>query len=105
QEADPAGTGICTYQAFLQVMFPAIATFHSADDLRDAFRSFDDKGVQFISAMDLRYILGAMGDKLSDIELNELMDEARAKGCVDTDGNLQYEDFINVLMPEFMKEA
>ena len=56
-------------------------------ELRDSFRVFDKNGDGFISAAELRQVMTALGEKLSDEEVDEMIREAD----IDGDGRVNYE--------------
>jgi len=64
------------------------------EELREAFRVFDRDGSGFISAAELRHIMTHLGEKLSEEEVNEMMKEADPDG----DGQVNYEEFIKVIL-------
>lgn len=65
-------------------------------DFMEAFKTFDREGQGFVSAAEVRHVLSAMGDRLSDEEVEEII------RCTDTqedlDGNIKYEEFIKRVM-------
>lgn len=58
-------------------------------DFMEAFKTFDREGQGFVSAAEVRHVLSAMGDRLTDEEVEEII------RCTDTqedlDGNIKYE--------------
>ena len=67
--------------------------FISDQELREAFRVFDEEGTGFVSASDLKYILvDIMGEK--EDEVKGMMKEVK----VSKDGQLNYEEFINIVL-------
>ncbi|KAJ1955448.1 myosin II light chain [Dispira parvispora] len=59
-----------------------------------AFQVFDKQGNGFISSGELRYVLTSLGDRLTDEEVDELL-----KGVeTDKNGNIHYEEFVNMLL-------
>lgn len=65
-------------------------------DIQDAFRTFDKENNGFISAAEVRHILTTMGEKLTDEEIDCLIESAD----VDADGNVRYEDFVMKMMSD-----
>ena len=57
------------------------------DEIREAFRVFDKDGNGFISAAELRYVMTNIGEKLTDEEVDEMVQEAD----IDEDGQINYE--------------
>jgi len=63
------------------------------DDLLQAFRVFDKGNTGGVSKQELRCVLTAIGEPLSEDEIDEIIKEAEIK-----DGNIVYEDFIKLLL-------
>merc|ERR1712241_1331288 len=63
------------------------------DEIREAFRMFDEEGNGFITSGDLAEIMTSIGDVLSFEEADELIAEAD----VDGDGNINYEEFVGTI--------
>jgi Ca2+-binding EF-hand superfamily protein len=65
-------------------------------DFMEAFKTFDREGQGYVSSAEVRHVLSAMGDRLTDEEVEEII------RCTDTqedlDGNIKYEDFIKKVM-------
>ena len=59
------------------------------EELREAFRLYDKEGNGYIKTTDLREILRALDDKLTEDELDEMIAEidTDGSGTVDFDGN------------------
>ena len=57
------------------------------EELREAFSLFDKDGNGFISAAELRHVLTNLGEKLTDGEVDDMIQE----GDMDGDGQVNYE--------------
>ncbi len=55
---------------------------------------FDRDGNGFISAAELRHVMTNLGEKLTDDEVDEMIREAD----VDGDGQINYEEFVKMMM-------
>ena len=55
---------------------------------------FDRDGNGFISAAELRHVMTNLGEKLTDEEVDEMIREAD----VDGDGQINYEEFVKMMM-------
>eukprot|EP00244_Chara_vulgaris_P010646 TRINITY_DN4971_c0_g1_i1.p2 TRINITY_DN4971_c0_g1~~TRINITY_DN4971_c0_g1_i1.p2 ORF type:complete len:148 (+),score=41.55 TRINITY_DN4971_c0_g1_i1:343-786(+) len=66
----------------------------SEDELKSAFKVFDKDNDGLIAADELRHIMTSLGEVLSAEEVDEMMKEADAKGT----GQIQYEDFVKIMM-------
>lgn len=64
------------------------------EELREAFRIFDKEGNGFITAAELRHIMMNLGEKLTEEECDEMIREADVMG----DGNINYEEFVTMMM-------
>ncbi|GIX92721.1 troponin C [Caerostris extrusa] len=63
------------------------------EELREAFRMYDKDGKGYINVADLREILRALDDKLTEDELDEMIAE------IDTDGSgtVDFEEFMEMM--------
>ena len=66
----------------------------SEEEILEAFKVFDKDGNGFISAAELRHIMTNLGEKLSDEEVDEMIREAD----IDGDGQINYEEFVKMMM-------
>ena len=64
------------------------------DEFKEAFRVFDKDGNGFISAAELRHVMTNLGEKLTDEEVDEMIREAD----IDGDGQINYEEFVKMMM-------
>ncbi|KAJ6304360.1 hypothetical protein OIU77_018096 [Salix suchowensis] len=60
----------------------------------DGNECFDKDQNGFISAAELRHVMTNLGEKLTDEEVDEMIREAD----VDGDGQINYEEFVKVMM-------
>lgn len=65
-----------------------------ASQIREAFKVFDKDGNGYISAAELRHVMTNLGEKLTDEEVDEMIREAD----VDGDGQINYEEFVRMMM-------
>ena len=101
EKADVNKTGIVTYGAFEDAIVACFSTHNTLDALKDAFRAFDPDNRGALTQSDLRFILTNLGDKFSDEEMNEFLQEAASE--YDTEGAVLYDSLATKLMPEFLK--
>lgn len=77
-------------------LFKAISKQRSgdtADDFIEGLRHFDKDASGFISSAELRHLLTTLGEKLSDEEVEQLMNNQE-----DSQGNVNYEEFVRMVM-------
>ena len=63
------------------------------EEIRKVFRVFDKNDNGFISFNELRRVLRNLGEKLSDEEVVEMIEEAD----LDNDGHINYEEFVDIV--------
>eukprot|EP00746_Dinoflagellata_sp_MGD_P019202 gnl/MRDRNA2_/MRDRNA2_144604_c0_seq1.p1 gnl/MRDRNA2_/MRDRNA2_144604_c0~~gnl/MRDRNA2_/MRDRNA2_144604_c0_seq1.p1 ORF type:complete len:221 (+),score=54.01 gnl/MRDRNA2_/MRDRNA2_144604_c0_seq1:2-664(+) len=64
------------------------------DELIEAFKCFDHDGSGLIDTQALRHVMSNLGEKITDEEMDEMLREAN----VDAAGQINYEDFVNMMM-------
>ena len=79
---------------FLSLMSHVANDTDDEEELRAAFRAFDNEGKGFIPAAALRHVMTNLGDKLPEDEVDEMMREAN----INSDGQIDYEDFVTMMM-------
>lgn len=67
---------------------------NTEEEVREAFRVFDRAGNGIISAAELRHIMTNLGEKLTQEEVDEMIREAD----IDGDGQINYEEFVTMMM-------
>ncbi|URE17965.1 hypothetical protein MUK42_12274 [Musa troglodytarum] len=93
-EVDADGNGTIDFPEFLNLMARKMKDTDSEEELREAFRVFDKDQNGFISAAELRHVMTNLGEKLTDEEVDEMIREAD----VDGDGQINYDEFVKVMM-------
>merc|ERR1712050_66055 len=94
QEIDGDGSGTIDFPEFLTMMARKMKDTDSEEEILEAFKVFDKDGNGFISAAELRYIMTNLGEKLTDEEVDEMIREAD----IDGDAEINYEEFVKVMM-------
>ncbi|KAF1898302.1 hypothetical protein Lal_00033068 [Lupinus albus] len=92
-EVDADGSGTIDFPEFLNLMAKKMKDTDSEEELKEAFRAFDKDQNGFISAAELRQIT-ILGEKLTDEEVDKMIREAD----VDGDGQINYKEFVKVMM-------
>lgn len=93
-EVDVDGIGKIDFADFLTMMAKTVKYTDSEEEIREAFRTIDKYGNGFISAAELRHVMTNLGEKLSEEEVDEMIKEADP----DSDGQINYEEFVTMLM-------
>ena len=62
-------------------------------DVREAFRVFDKDGNGVISAVEFRQVMTNLKEKLTEVEADEML----KKADVDGDGDVNYQEFVNLM--------
>ncbi|CAI5467082.1 unnamed protein product [Closterium sp. Yama58-4] len=93
-EVDADGNGTIDFPEFLNLMARKMKDTDSEEELKEAFKVFDKDQNGFISAQELRHVMTNLGEKLTDEEVDEMIREAD----VDGDGQVNYEEFVKMMM-------
>ena len=81
-----AGDGCIDFPEFLDVMTRDMHDPDTENELMEAFKVFDKDGNGFITAVQLRYAMENIGDRVTAEEVDELIREA----AIDSDGRIDY---------------
>jgi len=65
-------------------------------DFMEAFKTFDREGQGFISSAEFRHVIGNLGEKMQDEDVDNILKWTDT--TEDLDGNLKYEEFIKKVM-------
>lgn len=77
---DANENGTIEFPEWLVLMKYKVMEKEDEDDLRERFRAFDLDGSGFIDAKEIRQVMAAMGETLSDEEVDEMIREADKDG-------------------------
>ncbi|XP_015264476.1 PREDICTED: centrin-1-like [Gekko japonicus] len=92
-EVDKEGSGKIGFDAFYSVMTEKMSQTDPKEEILKAFRLFEDSESGKISFKNLKQIASEIGEKLTDEELQEMIDEAD----VDGDGEVNEQEFLKIL--------
>merc|ERR1719273_1904840 len=86
--------GRIDFPDFLSLMARKMKDTDIEEELIEAFKVSDRDCDGFISAGELRYSMTNLGEKLSDLEVDEMIKEADLDG----DGQINYDEFVKMMM-------
>ena len=94
EEADLNKDGKIDFEEFLSLMTRNSPENQTEDEVINAFRVFDKEGNGLISSAELKHIMMTIGDKMTEEEADEMVNEAD----IDEDGMINYEEFVRMMM-------
>jgi len=94
QAVDQDGSGQIEFNEFLQMMARRMSGIESEEELREAFKCFDKDDDGFLTVGELRHIMTSLGDKMTNLEVDDMVREADRDG----DGKVNYQEFVRVLL-------
>ncbi len=68
----------------------------SEEEIRAQFRNLDKDGNGLVSAQEIREVLTALGDRLTDEDVDEMIRDVDADG----DGQVNFEEFLAHMMSD-----
>lgn len=92
-EIDSDGNGSIEFPEFLRMMANKVSDLYAEDEIREAFQFFDRDGNGFITRHELKSVMMNLGEKLTDQECDQLVEEADLDG----DGVINYEEFYYLM--------
>lgn len=92
-EVDADGSGRLDFPEFLLMMANQVRQTESEEEIRESFRVFDKDGNGFISTHELRHVLNNLGEKLNDLEIEEIICDID----IDGDGQINYQEFFTMM--------
>jgi len=92
-DVDDDGSGSIEYAEFLKMMTHKILNRDPKDEILKAFRLFDDDETGKISFKNLKRVAKELGERMTDEELQEMIDEADRDG----DGEVNEEEFLRIM--------
>ena len=93
-DVDANGNGTVDFPEFLTLMVNKMKDTDSEEEILEAFKVYDKDGNGFISKAELIHVMANLGEKLSDGEIDEMIREADVNG----DGQINYEEFVQMMM-------
>ena len=96
KKVDPSNSGSISLNQFLQVLDEKPFDGDRIELVKDCFKLFDKDGHGFVSVSELRHVLTTLGEKISTEDVDSLLRDAEINDM----GELNYEMFINQIMPK-----
>jgi len=93
QDADHDGSGTIEFDEFSKAMTQKILNRDPKDEILKAFRLFDDDETGKISFKNLKRVAKELGERMTDEELQEMIDEADRDG----DGEVNEDEFLRIM--------
>ncbi|KAH3902974.1 calmodulin SCDLUD_000574 [Saccharomycodes ludwigii] len=91
-EIDINGNHTIEFGEFLALMSRQLKSNDSEQELLEAFKVFDKNGDGMISAAELKHVLTSIGEKLTDAEVDEMLNEVS-----DGNGEINIQQFAALL--------
>merc|ERR1719420_2921233 len=91
---EDAGEYGLDFPSFLSMMARKMKDVDVEEELIEAFKVFDRDGNGFISHAELSHVMTNLGQRLTDEEVGEMIREAD----IDGDGQINYEEFVMMMM-------
>ena len=94
REVDLNRDGKIDFDEFMAIMTKNSPETQTEEEVINAFRVFDKDGKGLISSAELKHIMMTIGDKMTEEEADEMVNEAD----IDEDGMINYEEFVRMMM-------
>ena len=94
REVDLNQDGKIDFDEFMSLMIKSSPDTQTEEEVINAFRVFDKEGNGLISSAELKHIMMTIGDKMTEEEADEMVNEAD----IDEDGMINYEEFCRLMM-------
>ncbi|VDO05778.1 unnamed protein product [Rodentolepis nana] len=95
KEGDVNGDGAIDFKEFINMVVNSVNVAEDKVKLLNIFRLFDKDKNGFITKSELRQVLTALGEKLQEDQLEEMIRNID-KDC---DGRINYDEFTKIMFP------
>ncbi|KAJ3272144.1 Calcium-binding component of the spindle pole body (SPB) half-bridge [Terramyces sp. JEL0728] len=93
RDFDKTNQGLIQFEDFQKIMTEKIIDRDPIEEIRKAFKLFDDDGTGKINLRNLRRVAKEIGENMDDDELQAMIDEFD----LDQDGEINEQEFINIM--------
>ncbi|XP_067134715.1 calmodulin-like [Centruroides vittatus] len=93
QDLRNSGRDQIDFPLFLELMAKQMREAISEQEIRDAFKIFDQNNTGYIKVAELRHALTNLGEKLTDEEMDELLRDVE----IDNQGRIKYQEFVDMV--------
>merc|ERR550537_292941 len=93
RDVDDDGSGSVDYPEFLEMMAHKILNRDPIEEIDKAFKLFDDDQTERVTFKNLKRVAKELGERLTDEELQEMIDEADRDG----DGEVNNDEFQRIM--------
>ncbi|KAG2696627.1 hypothetical protein I3843_07G065000 [Carya illinoinensis] len=93
-EVDVDGNGTIEFGEFLNLMARKMKENEAGEELKEAFKVFDQDQDGYISPNELRHVMINLEERLTDEEVDQMIRDADLDG----DGLINYEEFVRMML-------
>jgi len=93
QSIDQDGNGEIDFEEFLELMVNKMNSGDEEAELQETFKYFDQGGKGYITRENLKEAMAKMGNTLTELEIDDMINEAD----IDGDGTIDYEEFVKMM--------
>merc|ERR1712232_714694 len=93
RDVDDDGSGSVDYPEFLDMMAHKLLNRDPVEEINKAFKLFDDDNTGKVTFKNLKRVAKELGERLTDEELQEMIDEADRDG----DGEVNNDEFQRIM--------
>ncbi|KAF5454675.1 hypothetical protein F2P56_024322 [Juglans regia] len=93
-EVDVDGNGTIEFGEFLNLMARKMKENEAEEELKEAFKVFDQDQDGYISPNELRHVMINLEERLTDEEVDQMIRDADLDG----DGLINYEEFVRMML-------
>jgi len=86
--------GMIDFPEFLNILSSQLSGVDNEEFLLEAFRVFDADDSGYITADELKKVMGSMGERMTSSDVEEMIHQADMDG----DGMINFEEFVRLLL-------